>query len=150
MRVLYYAVFVLMFVFTFTFLSLNNGNTQKSIKGKIILRLHYRERKKSYLNNPYTIGIFEFEHKALYSGDFVGTDWDGNIYIFDPINVGLHVLKSLINMEYFGNLGILSPLSGAVWQLLRTAIFGLDLDGLLKKDRTGGLLLFIVQAQRSL
>jgi len=93
MKILYYAIFTFMLVFTFTSLSLNDRDIQKILKGKVILRLHYRERTKNYLGKPYTIGMFKFEHGALYSGDFVGTDWDGNIYIFDPIDVDLHVLK---------------------------------------------------------
>jgi len=72
----------------------NEVNLQP-IPGKVILRLRYRGETSELKKNPYTIGIFEreVEDPAEYIGALMGTDWDGCIYIFDPIKPDLWVLK---------------------------------------------------------
>lgn len=75
---------------------------EKRLESRIVLRLAYRGQVKNYLSKPYTIGMFEFgEHRIFYSGDLMGTDWNGNIYIFDPIAPDLYVLKRFDRKEVF-------------------------------------------------
>lgn len=81
-------------LFKTTFISelLISDQNKKFVQEKLILRLPYRDKIKNLMkHNPYTIGMFEsfYEERYLYYGRFIGTDWDGNIYIFDPIREDL-------------------------------------------------------------
>lgn len=61
-------------------------------QGEIVLRLRYRDYQVKPHVNPYTVGIFDSED-FTYAAEFMGTDWDGCIYILDPVKEKLHVLK---------------------------------------------------------
>lgn len=82
-------------VFISALLGVDGLNLQPT-PGKVILRLRYRGESSKLQKNPYTIGMFEggeYEEPWEYYGALVGTDWDGCIYIFDPIRSNLWVLK---------------------------------------------------------
>jgi len=63
------------------------------MSAKVVLRLRYRSVESKLQKNPYTIGMFFGEHGQDYFGALIGTDWDGCIYIFDPIDWNLWTLK---------------------------------------------------------
>lgn len=95
MKVFCYWTSALAFIFVLALPATNEWRS-KSTKGKVVLRLSYRglKQSKNYLKRPYTIGMFEKgKHGAFYSGDLMGTDWNGNIYIFDPIDKDIHIVK---------------------------------------------------------
>lgn len=64
-----------------------------SPQGKVVLRLPYRGTAPH--KSPYTIGFWPAEECSgdMYVGQFMGTDWDGCIYIFDPIDRAKWMLK---------------------------------------------------------
>lgn len=94
MKIYCYIAIALVLAFVPISLATNKWHT-KPVNGKVVLRLSYRGRKqsKSYQDKPYTIGMFEGKHGAFYSGDLMGTDWNGNIYIFDPIDENINIIK---------------------------------------------------------
>jgi hypothetical protein len=65
----------------------------RPVSGKVVLSLRYRSLLSKLQKNPYTIGMFFGEHGQEYFGTLIGTDWDGCIYIFDPIDWNLWTLK---------------------------------------------------------
>ncbi|MEM2250174.1 MAG: hypothetical protein QXP16_05690 [Candidatus Bathyarchaeia archaeon] len=82
-------------VFVSIFLFAGEPNLQPAL-GKVVLRLRYRGEASKLQKNPYTIGMFvggEYEEPCEYFGSLTGTDWDGCIYIFDPIKPNFWVLK---------------------------------------------------------
>ena len=100
MKVVYRFLFVTLFIILFEIIFMSefliSGQNKKFVGGRIILRLSYRDRIKNYLkHNPYKIGMFEGGEcpRGLYYCQFIGTDWDGNIYLFDPIDDDLYILK---------------------------------------------------------
>ncbi len=75
-----------------------SGQTDAPKAGKVVLRLQYRgvldrpEQRLDDSSNSYKIGVFESE-LYFHHPDLVGTDWEGNVYIMDPLTPELSVLK---------------------------------------------------------
>ncbi len=90
------SIFLGFWVLVSTFLSFAGEPNLRPASGKVVLRLRYRAEASKLQKNPYTIGMFvggEYEEPYEYFGTLMGTDWDGCIYIFDPIKSNLWVLK---------------------------------------------------------
>jgi len=75
-----------------------SGQTDAPKAGKVVLRLQYRgvldrpEQRFDDSSNSYKVGVFESE-LYFHHPDLVGTDWEGNIYIMDPLTPELSALK---------------------------------------------------------
>lgn len=91
-----FVVFLYLFLVLVSTMLVADGLNLQPAPGRVILRLRYRSEASKLQKNPYTIGMFEggeYEEPYEYFGALIGTDWDGCIYIFDPIKSNLWVLK---------------------------------------------------------
>jgi hypothetical protein len=112
--------------------------------GKVVLHLPYRNGSDKHLAKPYTFGMFDWEEES-YFANFVGTDWDGNIYIMDPIEPDVCVLKRFDRQGYFQEVwkpirarasnGIAVTKDGYIWLGLRWVV----------SDRLNGLPIVVYQ-----
>lgn len=92
--------------------------------GRVVLRLSYRGKADAPPGKPTSIGllVYESEHRAA---GLVSTDWDGNLYLLDPLTSESTVLKrfdkqgrfleewSPIDDNYIGGLAVTRD--GYIW-----------------------------------